>query len=153
MYLQHIKSGWREVMGEGFLSHCCLSNMCLFFVNRALRRSSRVVRRACRTASVSVTSPLSDTERPTRSSGRTDTHSRTWSSERRANACTVYHPITWFCVGHCSSKPCWMVRNTVALKWMFWYERLFIVCYIISRIHCPLLCAGNRRASTSRGRT
>lgn len=51
---------------------------------RALRRSSRVGRRACRIACVSDTSLRYDTERPTRSSGPTDTLSRTWSSKKHA---------------------------------------------------------------------
>lgn len=45
--------------------------------DRATRRSFRVVRKACRTVCASVTSPPSDTAPPTRSSGLTDTHSKT----------------------------------------------------------------------------
>lgn len=56
-------------------------HLVLFSSNRAPRKSSRVARRACGTGSDSGTSPRSDMARPTRSSGPTDTHSRTWSSE------------------------------------------------------------------------
>lgn len=51
-----------------------------FRLLRARKRSSRAVRRACRTGCVWAISRRSDTEHLTRNSGRTDTLSRTWSS-------------------------------------------------------------------------
>ena len=69
----------RVVLCVCFL-HAGVCNVCVC-VYRAPRRSSLVVRRACRIVSGWVTSPLSDMEPPTLSSGLTATHSRTWSSK------------------------------------------------------------------------
>lgn len=58
---------------------CQLTGVCSPLL-RARKRSSRAVRRACRTACVWDTSRQSDTEHLTLNSGRTDTLFRTWSS-------------------------------------------------------------------------